>query len=59
LLDALTKVCRFYGLLPHQVLALEPFEVALAEACMIAHLDEVQCRIREAKTVFPVLDLGA
>jgi len=59
LLDGLTKVARFYGVHPARVLEWDPFEVALAEACMIAHMDEVGARIKEAKTVFPVIDLGA
>jgi hypothetical protein len=59
LLNALTRIARFWRVTPSDVLRWEPEEVALAEACMIAHLDEVQSRVRETGTVFPVVDLGA
>lgn len=59
MLDALARIARFYRCTPAEVLRWEPEDVALAEACMIAHLDEVQSRVRQAGTVFPVVDLGA
>jgi len=46
-----------FGKWPHEVIGLDPFELALASACVEAADAESASRVARAKMVFPVVSL--
>lgn len=51
------RVARTYGILPHQVLELTPYELAIASVCLETAAQKTQETCKRADMVFPVLGL--